>query len=196
MLAEDGLVFRPVEGTPQGGVISPILANVYLHYALDLWFEQEVKKNCDGDAYYIRFADDFVALFRYARDAERFYGKLRERLAKFSLELADEKTRIISFSRFRKYEKTSFTFLRIEFRWGVSNSGKDVIKRRTDRKRLQRAYAEISEWCQENRHQRIRKQTEVMKQKLRGHYYYYGIAGNSKGIRQFFNGSMRSGIDG
>jgi RNA-directed DNA polymerase len=120
-----------------------------------------------------------------------FYGKLRERLGKVSLELAEEKTRIVSFSRFRKYEKTSFTFLGIEFRWGVSNNGKDVIKRRTDRKRLQRAYAEITEWCRESRHQRIRKQTEVMKQKLRGHYNYYGIAGNSKGIRQFFNGSMR-----
>jgi RNA-directed DNA polymerase len=191
VVAEDGHIFKPVEGTPQGGVISPILANVYLHYVLDLWFEKEIKKNCDGECYLIRFADDFVALFRYARDAEMFYRKLRERLAKFSLELAKEKTRIVSFSRFRKYEKTSFSFLGIEFRWGVSNSGKDFIKRRTDRKRLQRAFTEITEWCRENRHQRIRKQVETMKQKLRGHYNYYGIAGNSKGIRQFFDGVMR-----
>ena len=132
-----------------------------------------------------------VAMFRYARDAEMFYRKLQDRLAKFSLELAEEKSRIISFSRFRKNENTSFSFLGIEFRWGVSNSGKDIIKRRTDRKRLQRALAEITEWCRENRHQRIRKQTETMKQKLRGHYNYYGIAGNSEGIRQFFDGVMR-----
>ena len=120
-----------------------------------------------------------------------FYHKLRERLTKFCLELAEEKTRIVSFSRFRKYEKTSFTFLGIEFRWGISNNGKDVIKRRTARKRLQKAFAEITEWCRVNRHQRIRKQTETMKLKLQGHYNYYGIAGNSEGIRQFFDGTMR-----
>jgi RNA-directed DNA polymerase len=191
VVAEDGHIFKPVEGTPQGGVISPILANIYLHYALDLWFEKEIKKNCDGESYLIRFADDFVAIFRYARDAEMFYHKLRERLAKFDLELAEEKTRIVSFSRFRKYEKTKFSFLGIEFRWGISNNGKDVIKRRTDRKRLQKAFREITEWCRENRHQRIRKQAETMKLKLRGHYNYYGIAGNSNGIRQFFDGAMQ-----
>lgn len=191
VVAEDGHIFKPVEGTPQGGVISPILANIYLHYALDLWFEKEIKQSCDGESYLIRFADDFVALFRYARDAEMFYLKLRDRLRKFSLELAEEKSRIISFSRFRKYEKTRFSFLGIEFRWGVSNNGKDIIKRRTERKRLQRAFSEITEWCRENRHQRIRKQAETMKLKLRGHYNYYGIAGNSEGIEQFFDGAIR-----
>jgi RNA-directed DNA polymerase len=191
VVAEDGQVFKPVEGTPQGGVISPILANVYLHYVLDLWFEKEIKPRCEGEAYYIRFADDFVALFRYKKDAEIFYNKLAKRLKKFGLELAEDKTRIISFSRFRKYEKTSFSFLGIEFRWGVSNNGKDVIKRRTDRNRLKRAFVEITQWCRENRHQRIRKQTEVMKSKLQGHYNYYGIAGNHKAIRQFYDGAMR-----
>lgn len=191
VIAEDGHIFKPVEGTPQGGVISPILANVYLHYVLDQWFEKEIKDNCDGESCLIRFADDFVALFRYARDAEMFYRKLRDRLGKFNLELAEEKSRIVSFSRFRKYEKTSFSFLGIEFRWGVSNNGKDIIKRRTDRKRLQRAFTEITEWCRENRHRRIRKQTEMMKLKLQGHYNYYGMAGNSKRIRQFFDGAMR-----
>jgi RNA-directed DNA polymerase len=191
VIAEDGQVFKPVEGTPQGGVISPILANVYLHYVLDLWFEKEIKPRCEGEAYYIRFADDFVALFRYKKDAEIFYNKLAKRLKKFGLELAEDKTRIISFSRFRKYEKTSFSFLGIEFRWGVSNNGKDVIKRRTDRNRLKRAFVEITQWCRENRHQRIRKQTEVMKSKLQGHYNYYGIAGNHKAIRQFYDGAMR-----
>lgn len=196
VIAEDGQIFKPIEGTPQGGVISPILGNVYLHYVLDLWFEQEIKKNCDGEAYLMRFADDFVALFRYARDAEMFYRKVRERLAKYNLELAEDKTRIISFSRFRKYENTCFSFLGIEFRWGISNNGKDIIKRRTERKRLQRAFLEITEWCRENRHQRIRKQTETMKQKLQGHYNYYGIAGNSAGIQHSSTESCESGIDG
>jgi RNA-directed DNA polymerase len=191
VIAEGGQVFKPVEGTPQGGVISPILSNIYLHYVLDMWFEKEIKPNCEGDAYYIRFADDYVALFRYARDAERFYSRLRGRLKKFGLELAEEKTRIISFSRFRKHEKTSFSFLGIEFRWGVSNNGKDAIKRRTERKRLKRAFAEMKEWCRENRHQRIRKQSETMKSKLKGHYNYYGILGNSRGINQFYDGVMR-----
>ena len=140
-MEEDGQVLKPIEGTPQGGVISPILANVYLHYALDLWFELEIKRNCEGEAYYIRFADDFVACFQYVRDAKMYYRKLRERLKKFNLELAEEKTRIISFSRFRKEEKTSFTFLGIEYRWGISRIGRDIIKRRTDRKRQKRAMA-------------------------------------------------------
>jgi RNA-directed DNA polymerase len=191
VVAEDGQVFKPVEGTPQGGVISPILANIYLHYVLDLWFEKEIKPNCEGEAYYIRFADDFVALFRYKQDAEIFYNKLAKRLKKFGLELAEDKSRIISFSRFRKYEKTSFSFLGIEFRWVISNNGKDAIQRRTDRKRMKRALAEIKEWCRENRHQRIRKQTEIMKSKLQGHYNYYGIAGNHRGIRQFWGAAMR-----
>lgn len=192
VLEEDGIVTRPIEGTPQGGVISPILANVYLHYVLDLWFEHAIKPKCDGEAYFIRYADDFVALFRYARDAEKYYRELGGRLAKFNLALAEDKTRIVSFSRFRKHEKTSFSFLGIEFRWGISNNGKDVIKRRTDRNKLRKANETITKWCKENRHQRIRKQSEDMKLKLQGHYNYYGIAGNSRCIRKFYDVAMRA----
>lgn len=191
VIEEDGQIFKPVEGTPQGGVISPILANVYLHYVLDIWFEQKIKQNCEGEAYYIRFADDFVACFQYARDAEMYHRKLSERLKKFNLELAEEKTRTISFSRFRKEEKTSFSFLGIEFRWGTTRQGKDTVKRRTDRKRLKRAYAEITEWCRKYRHRRIWKQQETIKQKLRGHYNYYGIIGNYQAIEQFYKTTMR-----
>lgn len=189
---EDGQVTEPEEGSPQGSVISPILANVYLHYALDLWFENIVKKNCEGEAYLIRYADDFVALFRYKKDAEKYYKSLGIRLKKFNLELAEDKTRIISFSRFRKYEKTSFNFLGIEFRWGVSRNGKDIIKRRTERNKLRKSFEAITKWCKENRHQRIRNQAEQMKLKLQGYYNYYGIIGNSKSIGQFFNGVMRA----
>jgi RNA-directed DNA polymerase len=191
VVEEDGQIYKPVEGTPQGGVISPVLANVYLHYVLDLWFERRVKRNCEGEAYYLRFADDFVACFQYKRDAEKYRRELGERLKEFNLELAEEKTRINSFSRFRKEEQTRFTFLGIEFRWGVTHSGKDTIRRRTDGKRLKRAIAEIAEWCKENRHRRIRKQQETIKQKLRGHYNYYGIIGNYQAIEQFYKAIMK-----
>ena len=191
ILQEDGTTTEPEDGTPQGSVISPILANIYLHYALDLWFEKVVKKHCEGDAYLIRYADDFVAIFRYKKDAEKYYKTLRKRLSKFNLELAEDKTRIISFSRFRKYENTSFCFLGIEFRWGISHKGKDVIKRNTDRSKLKKAFGEITKWCKENRNLRIAKQAEMMKLKLLGHYNYYGIAGNYKSIERFFNGIMR-----
>lgn len=191
VVEEDGQIYKPAEGTPQGGVISPILANVYLHYVLDLWFELEIKRNCEGEAYYIRFADDFIACFQYVRDAEMYHQKLGERLNKFNLELAEEKTQITSFSRFRKEEKTSFNFLGIEFRWGVTHHGKDTIQRRTDRKRLKRAFAEIAEWCKKYRHRRIRKQQETIKKKLRGHYNYYGIIGNYQSIEQFYKTVMR-----
>ena len=125
-------------------MISPILANIYLHYTLDLWFEKVVKKHCEGDAYLIRYADDFVAIFRYKKDAEKYYKTLGKRLEKFNLELAEDKTRIISFSRFPKYEKTNFCFLGIEFRWGISHKGKDVIKRNTDRSKLKKSFGEIT----------------------------------------------------
>ena len=134
--------------------------------------------NVGGEAYLIQYADDFVALFRYKRDAEKFYQTLGVRLGKFNLTLAEEKTRTISFSRFRKHERTSFTFLGIEFRWGTSCNNKDIIKRRTSRKKMQRALAEFTEWCRENRNQRIRKQAAEVTLKLKGHYNYFGIAGN------------------
>ncbi len=186
VLEEDGTVAKPEEGTPQGGVISPILANVYLHYALDLWFEKVIKKHCEGDAYLNRYADDFVALFRYKSDAEMFHRLLGPRLGKFKLELAVEKTHIISFSRFRKHERTSFTFLGVEFRWGTSCNGKDIIKRRTDRKKLRKSLRDFSEWCKENRNERIRKQATAVALKLKGHYNYFGLAGNYRSLAQYY----------
>lgn len=191
VVEEDGQIYKPVEGTPQGGIVSPILANVYLHYVLDLWFERKVKQNCEGEAYYIRFADDHIACFQYKREAEKYRRELGERLKKFNLELAEEKTRIISFSRFRKEEKTSFIFLGMEFRWGKSHQGKDTILRRTNRSRLKRAYSEIAEWCRNNRHLPIQKQQRMMRQKLQGHYNYYGVIGNYQSILQFYKTALR-----
>lgn len=140
VLNTDGTVIQPETGTPQGGIVSPVLSNVYLHYALDLWFEKVVRPGCRADAYLCRYADDFVCLFRRKEDAEQFYQALGERLGKFGLELAAEKTQILSFSRFRKWEKSSFVFLGFEFRWGTFTGGRDMVLRRTAPKKLRSAW--------------------------------------------------------
>ena len=119
ILEEDGRVIDPITGTPQGGIISPLLANIYLHYALDRWFEEVVKPHCRGEACLIRFVDDFVCAFERQEDAERFYRALGQRLGKFGMELSREKTRVIPFSKEIATGKTSFDFLGLEFRWGT-----------------------------------------------------------------------------
>ena len=155
VLEPDGTVIHPVTGTPQGGVVSPILANVYLHQVLDVWFEDVVKAQCDGQAYLCRYADDFVCVFQYKRDAMRFYRALGKRLGKYGLKLSAAKTRVISFSRFRKYERACFDFLGFEFRWGTNRRGTDQLQRRTSRKRLQRSIATATDWIRQNRHRRL-----------------------------------------
>jgi len=187
----DGKVINPQTGCPQGSVVSPVLANIYLHYSLDLWFEKAVKPRCKGETYICRVADDFICAFRYKTDAEKFYKVLGKRLANFKLELAEEKTKIISFSRFRKYENTSFEFLGFEFRWGVSNKGKDIIKRRTSRTKLRKSIKAFSLWCKENRSKRIKKIVEMLNSKYRGYFNYYGVIGNSKGLSQFYGATLK-----
>ena len=113
-ILDDNKVMHPVKGTPQGGIVSPVLSNIYLHYVLDLWFTKVIKPKCEGQAYLCRYADDFVCAFQYKREAVNFYNELDRRLKKFGLELSKEKTKIISFSRFRKEEQTSFDFLGFE----------------------------------------------------------------------------------
>ncbi len=190
ILHKDGQVVHPVTGTPQGGIISPILANIYLHYALDIWFEKVVKPKCKGEAYMCRYADDFACAFRYKEDAEKFYNALDSRLSKFNLELAKEKTNIISFSRLRQEEDTKFDFLGFELRWGMSRKGKYIIKRRTSPKKLWKSLVAFKEWCKENRDNRIKKIIDKLNLKLRGYYNYYGIIGNSKSLWSFFNMAM------
>ena len=170
--------------------MSPILANIYLHYVLDLWFEKVVKPNSEGEAYICRYCDDFICAFRYREDAERFYKALGKRLGKFELEVAEEKTNIISFSRFRKHENTSFEFLGFEFRWKTSNKGKDIIVRRTSRSKLRKSIVTLNEWCKENRNNRTKKVVEMLNAKFRGYFNYYGVIGNSKGINEFYNKAM------
>ena len=177
ILKQDGQVEHPVTGSPQGGIISPILANIYLHYVLDLWFEKVVKTHCEGEAYLCRYCDDFVCAFRSKKDAEKFYRVLPKRLGKFGLELAEEKTQIIQFNRWQREQSSSFEFLGFEFRWGISRRGKAIIKRRTARKRLRKSLANFKEWCRENRNRRLRRLFPELNSKLRGYYNYYGLIG-------------------
>jgi len=184
-------VIHPTTGTPQGGIISPVLSNIYLHYVLDLWFTKVIKPKSDGQAYLCRYADDFVCAFQYKREAEIFYKELDKRLKKFDLVLSKEKTRVISFSRFRKEEQTSFDFLGFEFRWKVSRSGQDIIRRKTSKKKFKQALSRFTEWIKMYRNKRKTWIFKRLNMKLRGYYNYYGIIGNIKSLLKYFNGVMR-----
>jgi RNA-directed DNA polymerase len=187
ILEEDGSIIHPTTGTPQGGIISPILANVYLHYALDQWFEEVVKRHCRGEVCLIRYADDFVCAFENERDAERFHEVLGKRLGKFGLEVAPEKTRVIHFSREGKPEKDRFDFLGFEFRWDKDLAGKPHVKRRTSRKKLRASLKSVNQWSKENKHRKLPDLFHRLNAKLRGYYNYYGVHGNYPSLREFFD---------
>jgi RNA-directed DNA polymerase len=190
VLETDGQVMHPATGTPQGGVISPILADVYLHYALDLWFQKVVKPRCRGEACLIRYADDYVAAFQYQADAEHFYRELGPRLGKFGLEVAPDKTRVILFSSQQARGHTSFDFLGFEFRWGTNRAGKPHLKRRTARKTLRRSIQRFTAWCRETCRHRVKDVFRELNAKLRGYYRYYGVSGNYPSLQQFFYRAM------
>jgi Retron-type reverse transcriptase len=187
---EEGMVIDPIMGTPQGGIVSPILANIYLHYVLDEWFEEVVKAHC-GQAYYCRYADDFICAFQSRRDAERFYEVLGKRLGKFGLTLAEEKTRIIRFSRLHMEDKAMFEFLGFEFRWGMNKAGKAQLWKRTSRKKYRNSIKNFDKWCRENIHLRMTDFFRGLNAKLRGYYNYYGVVGNFTSLASFFYWSMR-----
>jgi group II intron reverse transcriptase/maturase len=186
ILEPKGTVINPTNGCPQGSLVSPILANIYLHYTLDLWFEKIVKTRSKGETYLCRLADDFVCAFRYKNDAERFYNTLGKRLNKFGLELAKDKTKMIKFTRFQQVSDAKFSFLGFEFRWKKSKNGKDYVSKTTDKKKLSKSIKAFKEWCKDNRHNRIRKIVDMVNVKLRGYFNYYGIIGNSESIGKFY----------
>jgi group II intron reverse transcriptase/maturase len=179
------------KGTPQGGLISPVLANVYLHYVLDMWFDLAVKKKCRGEAYVVRYADDFVCFFQYENEAKDFYKALEERLAKFGLELAKDKSSIMRFGRFAKQNskdgKTqSFDFLGFTFINGETLTGKYRIVYRTSKKKLKAKKQAVREWLRHNIHGKPSDTIEKLNRKLTGHYAYYGISGNYQGLLNFY----------
>jgi RNA-directed DNA polymerase len=182
---EAGRVSRPEAGTPQGGVISPLLANVYLHEVLDTWFANEVRPRLSGEAHLIRYADDFVIIFAKQVDAHRVMDVLPKRFGRYGLRLHPEKTRIVPFARprdFPKSEPESFEFLSFRHYWAKSRRGFWVIKRKTSAKRMSRTLKVIGGWCRVNRHLPVREQHRALSAKLRGHDAYFGITGNSRAL--------------
>ncbi len=187
ILETDGKVIHPETGTPQGGIVSPILANIYLHFALDLWFEKVVKSHCNGDALIIRYADDFVCAFRYRRDARRFFKVLPKRLGKFKLSVAPEKTGLMRFSRFHPGISRRIIFLGFETYWTIDLKGMARVMQRTARKKLQGACRRIKDWIKENRHLKGIKFITALNRKLRGHYNYYSVVGNLRSLWRFYS---------
>jgi group II intron reverse transcriptase/maturase len=195
-ILEDGQLIRSSFGTPQGGVASPLLANVYLHYALDEWFYDEVLPRLGRRASLIRFCDDFVMAFESYDDCKRVQRVLGLRMARYALTLHEEKTRLIDF-RFKrlrviaKEHATTFNFLGFTHVWGKSMQGKDVIRQYTAKDRYAKAVKATNEWCRTNRHRPIEEQHEKLTQKMKGHYAYYGITGNHKRLQWYFNQTRR-----
>src|SRR6266446_8241089 len=185
ILEEDGRVIHPELGTPQGGVISPVLANVYLHYVLDLWFKEQVQPRNRGQSRLFRFADDFVACFEYRHEAAAFEQALKERLAQYGLEVAPDKTKTIRFGRNGGPHNGRFDFLGFEYRWEADRQGRPTVKRRTARKKLQGAVQRMGEWLQTHRHRKLPELLKTLAAKLRGHWNYYGVIGNSQSLSQY-----------
>ncbi len=197
---EDGQLSYPDAGTPQGGVISPLLANVYLHEVLDAWFERDVKPRLRGGAFLVRYADDAALVFSREDDARRVMEVLPKRFGKHGLALHPEKTRLVEFRRpDRRPPKDhggaggggrpgTFDLLGFTHYWGLSRKGRWVVKRRTAHDRFNRSLKRVADWCRENRHQSVREQWQALVRKLRGHFGYFGITGNYEGIRRYREG--------
>jgi group II intron reverse transcriptase/maturase len=190
ILETEGRVIHPDTGTPQGGVVSPVLANVYVHDAWDLWCEKVVKPHCRGEALISRDADDLVCAFRFRSDAEWFYQALPKRLGTFKLEVAPEKTRILRCSRVHLGMQHRVTFLGVECFWKEDRQGVPRVTRRTARKKLQSACRRIKEWIQANRHVPGKAFFKGLNARLRGHYRDYGVHGNSHALSRFFDWAM------
>ena len=173
-------------GVPQGGLCSPVMANVYLHYVLDMWFDVKVKKSSRGMAEMVRYADDFVCCFQYEDEARNFYEALKERLAKFGLELSEDKSQIIKFGRFAGGDAGKFDFLGFTVISGKSRSGSYCVKYRTSEKKLKAKRANVKKWLWKNMHTPIGRLIAKLNAKLRGHYNYYGLSHNFKEMNGFY----------
>jgi group II intron reverse transcriptase/maturase len=191
---EDGNVSYPDSGSPQGGVVSPMLSNVFLHYVLDLWFENEVKPRLRSRAFLIRFADDFVIGFRDERDAHRVMEVIPKRFGKYGLTVHPTKTKLIRFrppssktkgGRGSDDRPGTFDFLGFTHYWAVSLKGYWVVKVKTAKDRFSRAVKSMDQWCYLNRHLPLSEQQQKLNQKLRGHDAYYGVTGNSAALSRF-----------
>jgi hypothetical protein len=190
---EEGKLHETQAGTPQGGIISPLLANLYLHYVLDLWVLSWRKKHASGEMYVVRYADDFVMAFQKEQDAVAMHKALAERLAEFALELHPQKTRVIEFGRFAGESRArrglakpeTFDFLGFTHIAGISRGGKFQLKRRTSRKKRRAKLARLKEESERRRHGRVPEQYRWLSSVLTGHYRYYGVPTNIRALAQF-----------
>ena len=196
-ISEDGKLRFPEEGTPQGGVVSPILANVFLHHVLDKWFVDDVQPRMCGRTTLTRFADDAIIICEREDDLQRIMQVLSKRFARFNLKLHPDKTKVIAFQRppYRKPQEgdepddrpDTFNFLGFTHFWARSRRGYWVVKQKTMSSRLSRGIVSIGEWCRDHRHRPITEQHRMLKRKLRGHYNYYGIIGNFRSIEDYYH---------
>jgi len=192
ILEEDGRVVHPQTGTPQGGIVSPILANIYLHFVLDLWFEKEVRPKQRGRCRLFRYADDFVAGFEYRHEAEAFDPALKARLAQFGLDVAADKTKTLRFGRNGGPHNGRFDFLWFEFYWEPDREGQPRVKRRTATKKWLVGKQLIRDWIQEHRHDRLDRMMKTLRAKLRGTWNYYGLIGNSRRMKLIYEETRRT----
>jgi group II intron reverse transcriptase/maturase len=194
-ILEDGSVTYPETGSPQGGVISPMLANVFLHYVLDEWFVREVQPRLKGHSFLIRYADDLVMGFSCEEDARRVRNVLPKRFEKYGLTLHPEKTRLVQFERPTDRpqgpgtpERTpagTFDLLGFTHYWGRSRHGHWVVRRKTSKSRFNRGLKALAQWLRKERHSALADQHRTLSQKLRGHFAYYGITGNAEALKRF-----------
>jgi group II intron reverse transcriptase/maturase len=192
ILEEDGRVVHPQTGTPQGGIISPVLANIYLHFALDLWFERKVRPQQRGACRLIRYADDFVVCFERRHEAEAFDQALKTRLEQFGLELAADKTKTLRFGRNGGTDNGRFDFLGFEFYWQPDRKGIPRIKRRTATKKWKAGMQRMRKWIREHRHRPMPQQLKTLRSKLQGTWNYYGLIGNYRRMKLFYEETVRT----
>ena len=195
-IMEAGIRYDTPRGTPQGGVCSPILANIYLHYTLDLWFDKIVRKHCRGDAYMVRYADDSIFCFQYAKDALRFYRAFINRLDKFGLEISQEKTKIIRLNKDDEDSgeddnSSSFDFLGFTHYVGRDKNGRKRVKRKTSKKKYKASLLRCKEWMKRNRNIPIKQFMRIMKAKIQGHCNYYGITDNHMAVSNYIDECKR-----
>jgi len=188
-----GQLVLTTKGTPQGGNLSPILSNIFLHYVLDLWFEKKIKSKVRGACHLVRYADDFICMVQYADDAKYIEQAMRERFGKFGLELHPDKTQVIHFGRGKrdklgqdKHLPHSFDFLGFTHYWGKSRRGNWILCRKTSSIRLRRACKELATWLKTIRSSaKLKEWWPILRAKLRGHYQYYGISGNNRAMCRY-----------
>ncbi len=190
-IMEDMKYHESDKGTPQGGLISSVCVNIYLHYVLDMWFDKVVKKQCKGEACIIRYTDDFICTFQYENQVKAFYAALEARLKTFNLELSKEKNRIIRLGRFAKQHSADgktdkFDFLGFTHINGETRTGKYTVLHRTSQKKLKAKKQIVKQWLKENLHGKPSDTITRLNRKLVGHYRYYGISGNYEGLLKFY----------